>query len=95
MDEPSSHAKVCTGGVCPFLMVRACKVLMLMSGGRRCMWGSLYLDEHGEPDYNLKRGVSLILSPRRVEALRRQLFMLAIDNDTKLLLRATRRVRGY
>ena len=52
-----------------FLLLKECVVILTLSKDRRCIWGSLYLDEHGEEDPNLRRGRALYLSKERLNAL--------------------------
>ena len=63
-----AHARSCGAGSCPFYMVHDGRVLLL-DGGQASYFPSIYLDEHGEEDHNLKRGKPLYFNPRRAEAL--------------------------
>lgn len=52
-----------------FMLLRETIVLLMRNGGA-CLWGSLYLDAHGEEDENLRRGKPLFLDAMRYERLR-------------------------
>ena len=69
-------------------------MILTLSKDRRCIWGSLYLDEHGEEDPNLRRGRTLYLSKERLNALRRIVFLGLGLHDSRVL-RKTKRENGY
>eukprot|EP01105_Mastigella_eilhardi_P008420 TRINITY_DN2041_c0_g1_i2.p1 TRINITY_DN2041_c0_g1~~TRINITY_DN2041_c0_g1_i2.p1 ORF type:complete len:1518 (+),score=333.19 TRINITY_DN2041_c0_g1_i2:101-4555(+) len=70
--ECSAHAASrCLCGVGVFLLVRHAEVIILLPyRGSGCRWGSMYVDEHKEPDLGLKRGRPLFLDEGRYEQLR-------------------------
>lgn len=47
------HAVDCGGGVGIYLLVLSTQTVVIR-GPRAAVWGSLYLDEHGEEDRDLK-----------------------------------------
>ena len=76
-----SHAENC-GGV--FLVLRLCTVLLFRSR-RISVWNSIYLDEHGEEDIELRRGKALYLEPSRVEQILKLVVSQTIDHETRVL----------
>jgi hypothetical protein len=67
--EGALHSRVCGGGSALFLVIKSTSVLMI-SEERHCLFPSLYLDEHGEEDLDLKRGKRLFLNKGRYGFLR-------------------------
>ncbi|XP_043836500.1 E3 ubiquitin-protein ligase UBR1 [Dromiciops gliroides] len=63
------HANHCGAGVCMFLKIRECKVVLIEGRARGCLFPAPYLDEYGETDPGLKRGNPLHLSHERYEKL--------------------------
>lgn len=51
--EPEQHVSYCSIGVGVFLCVQTSMVL-IARGLRGALWGSLYIDEHGEEDPGLR-----------------------------------------
>ncbi|KYO28439.1 hypothetical protein Y1Q_0016017 [Alligator mississippiensis] len=63
------HALHCGAGVCMFLKIRECKVVLVESKTRGCFYPAPYLDEYGETDPGLKRGNPLHLCQERYRKL--------------------------
>lgn len=72
------HTTECSRSVGLVLQVSSTAVLVV-SGRRYAYWGSLYLDEHGEEDRDLKRGRPLFLSAARFRLLELQWRAHAFD----------------
>ncbi|VDM94513.1 unnamed protein product [Onchocerca ochengi] len=62
------HTVICSSGVGCFLSLNT-SLIVIVCDRRAALWGSVYLDAHGEEDRNLRRGKPLFLSKRRVERL--------------------------
>ena len=88
------HASECGTGTAAFLLVRACTILLVMPHGRRCIWGSLYLDAHGEEDRDLRRGRQLSLDQGRLRTLEHLIATHGLHRDTRILAN-TGRHRGH
>ncbi|KAK7479151.1 hypothetical protein BaRGS_00029592 [Batillaria attramentaria] len=69
--ECVEHSLVCGAGTGIFLLVNS-SIIVVLRGPRATLWGSLYLDQHGEEDRDLKRGKPLFLSPERLKLLENQ-----------------------
>ncbi|KAM3718469.1 E3 ubiquitin-protein ligase [Dirofilaria immitis] len=67
-NEVERHALICSSGVGCFLSLNT-SLIVIVCNRRAALWGSVYLDVHGEEDRNLRRGKPLFLSKRRVERL--------------------------
>jgi len=80
--ECTGHALECGAGTAVYLAVNS-SVVVLIRGARVALWGSLYLDSHGEEDRDLKRGRPLFLSNERYQLLQRQWLMHAFDHAVK------------
>ncbi|XP_075049273.1 E3 ubiquitin-protein ligase UBR1 [Mixophyes fleayi] len=65
----TAHALQCGAGICIFLKIRECKVVLIEGKTRGCMYPAPYLDEYGETDPGLKRGNPLRLSHERYRKL--------------------------
>ncbi|KAI6068262.1 E3 ubiquitin-protein ligase [Aix galericulata] len=65
----TSHALQCGAGVCMFLKIRDCKVVLIEGKTRGCVYPAPYLDEYGETDPGLKRGNPLHLCRERYRKL--------------------------
>uniref|UniRef100_A0A8C3DGZ1 E3 ubiquitin-protein ligase n=1 Tax=Corvus moneduloides TaxID=1196302 RepID=A0A8C3DGZ1_CORMO len=65
----TSHALQCGAGVCVFLKIRECKVVLIEGKTRGCLYPAPYLDEYGETDPGLKRGNPLHLCWERYRKL--------------------------
>nr|XP_033808724.1 E3 ubiquitin-protein ligase UBR1 isoform X1 [Geotrypetes seraphini] len=63
------HSLHCGAGVCMFLKIRECKVVLVEGKTRGCLYPAPYLDEYGETDPGLKRGNPLHLSHERYRKL--------------------------
>ncbi|KHJ86848.1 hypothetical protein OESDEN_13389 [Oesophagostomum dentatum] len=59
----------CGGDACCFIALNS-SLIVVVREGLAAVWGSVYLDAHGEEDRNLRRGKPLFLSARRVDCLR-------------------------
>ena len=68
--EASFHARSCGAGNAAFLLFRLSSVMLLMDD-KRCLWKSIYLDDHGEEDIALRRGRPMHLSSERLESFKR------------------------
>jgi len=68
--ETYDHMMSCGGGLGGVVHLKMGSIL-LVAHKRRCLWHSLYLDEHGEEDKWLKRGHPLRISPLRFRQLER------------------------
>ncbi|XP_046846410.1 E3 ubiquitin-protein ligase UBR3-like [Xenia sp. Carnegie-2017] len=69
--ECVQHAIECGYGTAVFLMLMSSSVFVIR-GEKASVWGSVYLDEFGEEDIDLKRGKPLFLSSERYEKLQEQ-----------------------
>ncbi|KAM5130023.1 E3 ubiquitin-protein ligase UBR1 isoform 3-T3 [Mantella aurantiaca] len=65
----TTHALQCGAGICIFLKIRECKVVLIEGKTRGCIYHAPYLDEYGETDPGLKRGNPLRLSHERYRKL--------------------------
>ncbi|KAH0620663.1 hypothetical protein JD844_021334 [Phrynosoma platyrhinos] len=65
----TSHAIHCGAGVCIFLKIRDCKVVLIGGKTRGSFYPAPYLDEYGETDPNLARGNPLHLCHERYRKL--------------------------
>ncbi|XP_066487271.1 E3 ubiquitin-protein ligase UBR1 isoform X2 [Tiliqua scincoides] len=65
----TSHAVHCGAGVCIFLKIRDCKVVLIGGKTRGCFYPAPYLDEYGETDPSLARGNPLHLCRERYRKL--------------------------
>ncbi|VDK69873.1 unnamed protein product [Cylicostephanus goldi] len=63
------HSLECGGDACCFIALNS-SLIVIVREGLAAVWGSVYLDAHGEEDRNLRRGKPLFLSARRVDCLR-------------------------
>jgi len=63
------HAYGCSGGTGIFFLVQKCTVLLIRDGKAAC-WSSLYLDEYGEEDENVRRGRPMFLNQNKYKALK-------------------------
>lgn len=88
--ECTAHTKTCCGDVGAYLVLRACAVVLLMGSRRQCIWGSLYLDAHGEKDAYLQRGKTLYLQQSKFRLLTRGLINHSMATDTKSMAKTTR-----
>ena len=53
MQEAVQHSIDCGAGTAPFLLVNSATIVVIR-GERACIWGSIYLDEFGEEDRELR-----------------------------------------
>ncbi|CAN0069625.1 unnamed protein product, partial [Scytosiphon promiscuus] len=71
--ECTLHARECGSGVGVFFLVQRC-VVLLIRDSRGAYYQSIYLDDHGEEDAQLKRGRPLFLNKHRYDSLK-QLYL--------------------
>jgi hypothetical protein len=93
--EPFWHSKECNGGNGFFLSLQLSQVPLLRMHGntyRRTMWGSPYLDAHGEEDSGLRRGRPLFLMPWRFDQIRNFVLNGCVEHDSLVLAETTRLV---
>ncbi|VVC34687.1 Zinc finger, UBR-type,Zinc finger, RING/FYVE/PHD-type,Zinc finger, RING-type [Cinara cedri] len=76
--EGVQHSRGCGNGTGIFLDIRTCSVIVIRDK-YYCFWGSLYLDEHGEDDFNIERGIPLRLNTNRYKLLERQWLTHRLD----------------
>uniref|UniRef100_A0A8C5R974 E3 ubiquitin-protein ligase n=1 Tax=Leptobrachium leishanense TaxID=445787 RepID=A0A8C5R974_9ANUR len=76
------HSQNCGAGTGIFLLINA-SVIIIIRGHRFCLWGSVYLDAHGEEDRELRRGKPLYISNERYEALEQQWVSHTFDHINK------------
>ncbi|CAE7781515.1 Ubr1 [Symbiodinium sp. CCMP2456] len=81
MGEVTQHAQVCGFGTCIFLQLSNSLVHIVSDGLITC-WGSLYLDGHGEEEYNLSR--PLYISELRLQQLTQLVREAAFDFESRL-----------
>lgn len=77
-NEVEKHAANCGNGAGCFLALNS-SLTIIVSRHMATIWGSVYLDVHGEEDRNLKRGKPLFLSSRRYEKLRADWVLQSFD----------------
>ncbi|ETN85054.1 hypothetical protein NECAME_06601 [Necator americanus] len=65
----NKHSMECGRDACCFIALNS-SLIVITREGLAAVWGSVYLDAHGEEDRNLRRGKPLFLSARRVDCLR-------------------------
>ncbi|KAI0233528.1 E3 ubiquitin-protein ligase UBR3 [Lamellibrachia satsuma] len=80
--ECVQHSIDCGGGTGMFIIVNS-SLIVVIRGPRATIWGSVYLDEHGEEDRDLKRGKPLYLSKERYGLLREQWLTHSYDKACK------------
>ncbi|XP_075927773.1 E3 ubiquitin-protein ligase UBR3 isoform X3 [Petromyzon marinus] len=80
--ECVQHSQVCGAGTAVFLLVHA-SVVIVVRGPQFCLWGSVYLDAHGEEDRDLRRGKPLFLCDERYRVLEHQWVSHAFDHMNK------------
>ena len=80
--EAAYHAQICGAGTALYLAVYSSTVIVIR-GRRACVWGSVYLDMHGEEDRDLKRGRPLYLSQLRYNVLEQQWLTHSFDHTNK------------
>lgn len=69
--EGVMHSKKCGAGTAIYLAINSSSIIVIR-GKKACIWGSVYLDEFGEEDRDLKRGKPLYLSGERYRVLEQQ-----------------------
>jgi len=79
--EVTQHAQTCGFGTCIFLQLSNSLVHIVADGFIAC-WGSLYLDGHGEEEYNLSR--PLHISEARLQQLTQSVREVAFDFESRL-----------
>ena len=80
--EAAHHSQICGAGTALFLAVYSSTVIVIR-GRRACVWGSVYLDMHGEEDRDLKRGRPLYLSELCYNTLEQQWLTHSFDHTNK------------
>ncbi|KAJ8313482.1 hypothetical protein KUTeg_008043 [Tegillarca granosa] len=76
------HSVECGAGTGMYLLVNS-SIVVVIRGPRATLWGSVYLDEHGEEDRDLKRGKPLFLSAQRYNLLKQQWISHNFDHSCK------------
>ncbi|WAQ93484.1 UBR3-like protein [Mya arenaria] len=72
----------CGAGTGIFLLINS-SIIVVIRGPRAALWGSVYLDEYGEEDKDLKRGKPLYLSNDRYSLLQNQWITHSFDHACK------------
>nr|XP_042905267.1 E3 ubiquitin-protein ligase ubr3 isoform X1 [Parasteatoda tepidariorum] len=80
--EAVTHSVACGGGTAIYLAVNSSTIIVIR-GKRACLWGSVYLDNYGEEDRDLKRGKPLYLSTERYTLLQQQWINHSFDHTNK------------
>uniref|UniRef100_UPI003590070B E3 ubiquitin-protein ligase UBR3 isoform X3 n=1 Tax=Myxine glutinosa TaxID=7769 RepID=UPI003590070B len=80
--ECVQHTQLCGAGTGIFLLVNA-SVVIIIRGPEFCLWGSVYLDAHGEEDRDLRRGKPLFLCEERYRVLEQQWLIHSYDHVNK------------
>ncbi|CAG5130488.1 unnamed protein product [Candidula unifasciata] len=80
--ESVRHSIYCGAGTSMFLLINS-SLIVVIRGPRATLWGSVYLDEHGEEDRDLKRGKPLYLSMARYKLLESQWLSHNFDHACK------------
>uniref|UniRef100_W5KV98 E3 ubiquitin-protein ligase n=1 Tax=Astyanax mexicanus TaxID=7994 RepID=W5KV98_ASTMX len=76
------HSQHCGAATGIFLLINA-SVIIIIRGHRFCLWGSVYLDAHGEEDRDLRRGKPLFLCEERYRVLEQQWVSHTFDHINK------------
>ncbi|KAJ8012787.1 hypothetical protein DPEC_G00046500 [Dallia pectoralis] len=76
------HSQHCGAATGIFLLINA-SVIIIIRGHRFCLWGSVYLDTHGEEDRDLRRGKPLFLCEERYKVLEQQWVLHTFDHINK------------
>uniref|UniRef100_A0A8D2Q989 E3 ubiquitin-protein ligase n=1 Tax=Varanus komodoensis TaxID=61221 RepID=A0A8D2Q989_VARKO len=76
------HSQNCGAGTGIFLLINA-SVIIIIRGNRFCLWGSVYLDAHGEEDRDLRRGKPLYICKERYRVLEQQWVSHTFDHINK------------
>lgn len=76
------HSQHCGAATGIFLLINA-SVIIIIRGHRFCLWGSVYLDAHGEEDRDLRRGKPLYLCEERYRVLEQQWVAHTFDHINK------------
>ncbi|KAK3103122.1 hypothetical protein FSP39_016629 [Pinctada imbricata] len=82
VNECVQHSIQCGAGTGMYLLVNS-SIVVVVRGPRATLWGSVYLDEHGEEDRDLKRGKPLYLSKQRYNLLYQQWISHSFDRSCK------------
>ncbi|XP_054165403.1 E3 ubiquitin-protein ligase ubr3-like isoform X2 [Oppia nitens] len=80
--EAVFHSNVCGAGTAIYLACNSSTIIVIR-GKRACVWGSVYLDQFGEEDKDLKRGKPLYLSEQRYWILEQQWLTHSFDHTNK------------
>uniref|UniRef100_A0A6I8NTV7 E3 ubiquitin-protein ligase n=1 Tax=Ornithorhynchus anatinus TaxID=9258 RepID=A0A6I8NTV7_ORNAN len=76
------HSQNCGAGTGIFLLINA-SIIIIIRGHRFCLWGSVYLDAHGEEDRDLRRGKPLYICKERYKVLEQQWVSHTFDHINK------------
>jgi len=77
------HTLSCGSGSCCYLSLNSTMIIMNYCR-QSLLWGTLYLDAHGEEDRNLFRGKPLYLSENRLNQLLRSWYVQDLDRKSQL-----------
>ncbi|XP_061179951.1 E3 ubiquitin-protein ligase ubr3-like [Saccostrea echinata] len=80
VSECVHHSIQCGAGTGMFLLINS-TIVVVIRGPRATLWGSVYLDDHGEEDRDLKRGKPLYLSKERYHLLQQQWLTHSFDRS--------------
>ncbi|EGG23933.1 hypothetical protein DFA_06071 [Cavenderia fasciculata] len=79
--EYIDHYASCSGIGVSLLLSESLIVILFKNSIK--IWGTVYLDEHGDEDIGLRRGKPLFLSTERLERLKQDILSLSIQNLTQ------------
>ncbi|KAE9551073.1 hypothetical protein FO519_005710 [Halicephalobus sp. NKZ332] len=77
------HTLSCGAGSCCYLSLNSTMIIMNYCR-QALLWGTLYLDAHGEEDRNLFRGKPLYLSENRISQLLKSWYVQDLDRKGQL-----------
>ncbi|XP_052682389.1 E3 ubiquitin-protein ligase ubr3-like [Crassostrea angulata] len=80
VSECVHHSIQCGAGTSMYLLINS-TIVVVIRGPRATLWGSVYLDDHGEEDRDLKRGKPLYLSKERYRLLQHQWLTHSFDRS--------------
>ena len=80
--EAVQHAELCGASTAIYLAVNSSTIIVIRAK-KACVWGTVYLDSHGEEDRDLKRGKPLYLSQQRYWYLEQQWITHSFDHTSK------------
>eukprot|EP01133_Synstelium_polycarpum_P012396 gene12396-14546_t len=81
LDASKRSCSTCGGGIAVLMLMSEALVFILNRTTYK-VWGTLYLDQHGDEDIGLKRGKPLYLNKERVQRLKSDLLDLQLQNTT-------------